>query len=199
MRRDGALKDAAARECRLGLCRRLQSQFLHRNLQVRPRFLLLPRIAQQKCRMIGNNQAHPAISVHSPAQPGQRLPRAQQISRRCRSQRHQNLRPHNIDLAKQETASKYWPRPAPACGCPAACTSQRWRCSTLRASAPSPRSCCSAVARRAPQRALPARPHRRPALRPQTSGARPDCQRQIRSCCALCAARIACNRQGLRE
>ena len=70
--------------------------------KIRPRLLLLPRIAQQERRMVGHNQLGPAELVHASAQPGERLSLPQQIRGRRRAQRHNHLRPHHLNLLVQE-------------------------------------------------------------------------------------------------
>jgi len=78
--------------------------------------LLLPRIAEKKRRVIGDDETHPAICVHAPAQACKRLARAEQISCSGRSERHQNLRVNRVDLAKEERRAGVGST-ALACGC----------------------------------------------------------------------------------
>src|SRR6201995_3355039 len=94
----------SARCVRLGrlLRRRLQSQLRLHHLQVLPRLALLPRISQQKCRIVGHPLLRSTRRVPTPTQRTQWLPHAQQVRRRSRPQRANPLRPLYINLLQQK-------------------------------------------------------------------------------------------------
>src|SRR6185369_17862564 len=59
--------------------RSLQSKLLHHHLKVLPCLALLPRITQQKRRMVSHRHLRPTTAVPAPSQPSQRLFHTKQV------------------------------------------------------------------------------------------------------------------------
>ena len=90
------------RNQRSGSGGRVQAEFAHGDLQVGPGFFFLARIAEQKCRMIGDDELAAAPGVDTSAKAGEGLALAEEIRGRCRAERDDDLRANDVDLAEEE-------------------------------------------------------------------------------------------------
>src|SRR6185312_11748547 len=78
------------------------SQVLHHHLQILPGFLLLPRIAEQVCRVVGHGELCVFEVIDVAAQVDHRIIHTQQRFGCDRAQRNDDLRLHDLDLPHQE-------------------------------------------------------------------------------------------------
>src|SRR5580658_7580869 len=79
-----------------------KAEFAHGDLEVGPGFLFLAWIAQQVCRVIGDDKLATAPCVDATAEAGQGLALAEEIGGcRC-AKRDDDLRTHNVNLAEEK-------------------------------------------------------------------------------------------------